>query len=69
IDINVAYSKQPPIFQIQEFFRYIEYYLVHEFEGKQYMLAYVQWIKKIFENNLDLQFFKTIDNTEFINIS
>ena len=69
IDINAAYPKRPSIFQIQEFFGYVEYYLVHEFEGKQYMLAYVRWVRKVFEDNLGLQFFKTIGNTEFIDIS
>ncbi|KAF0333003.1 transposase domain-containing protein [Gigaspora margarita] len=69
IDINSAYSNQPSIFRIQEFYGYIEYYFVHEFEGKQYMLAYIQWAGKIFEDNLGLQFFKNISNTEFIDIS
>ncbi|CAG8721415.1 22237_t:CDS:1 [Gigaspora margarita] len=69
IDINSAYPNQPSIFRIQEFYRYIEYYFVHEFEGKQYMLAYIQWARKIFEDNLGLQFFKNISNTEFIDVS
>ncbi|CAG8458705.1 8582_t:CDS:2, partial [Cetraspora pellucida] len=50
--VRTNYTIASSIFQIQEFFGYVEYYLVYEFEGKQYMLAYVRWIRKVFEDNL-----------------
>ncbi|RIB06502.1 hypothetical protein C2G38_2216864 [Gigaspora rosea] len=47
IDIYSAYPNQPSIFRIQEFYEYIEYYFVHEFERKQYMLAGLEKYLKI----------------------
>ena len=42
IDIYANFPKQQLVFEVQDFYAIVEYYLTYEFEGSKVMLAYVQ---------------------------
>jgi len=42
VDIYTNYSKWLSVFEVQDFYAIVEYYLVYEFEESKVMLAYIQ---------------------------
>lgn len=68
VDKWAIFPKKPPEFILQKFYGNVEYYLVYEFDGETYMLAYIQWAKNVKKDNIGLLSFSKYGNYEFIDI-
>lgn len=69
VDIYANYPKRPSIFEIQDFYAIVEYYLTYEFEGFKVMLAYIQWTEPVHEDNVGVKTFRRMGAYEFIDAS
>ncbi|CAG8813343.1 10235_t:CDS:1, partial [Gigaspora margarita] len=53
---------------IQEFYEHIEYYFIHQFNGNTHLIALIQWIQKVNEDEYELKFFRGFGTKQFINV-
>ncbi|CAG8727529.1 8692_t:CDS:2, partial [Racocetra persica] len=69
VDIYANYPKQLSVFEVQDFYAIVEYYLTYEFEGSKAMLAYIQWMSSVEKDNVGLKSFRRLDAYAFIDAS
>ncbi|CAG8682000.1 13315_t:CDS:1 [Dentiscutata erythropus] len=69
VDIYANYPKRPSVFEVQDFYAIVEYYLTYEFEESKAMLAYIQWTSPVEEDNIGLKSFKQLGAYAFIDAS
>ncbi|CAG8498688.1 17519_t:CDS:2, partial [Cetraspora pellucida] len=69
VDIYANYRNRLSVFKIQDFYAVVEYYLLYEFEKSKAMLAYIQWMFPIEEDDVDVKIFKRLEAYAFINVS
>ncbi|CAG8725455.1 2470_t:CDS:1, partial [Scutellospora calospora] len=66
VDIYANYLNRPSVFEVQDFYAIVEYYLTYEFEGSKAMLAYIQWTSPVEEDNVGVKTFKRLGTYVFI---
>ncbi|CAG8720424.1 3665_t:CDS:2, partial [Cetraspora pellucida] len=57
------------VFEVQDFYAIVEYYLVYEFEESKVMLAYIQWTLPVKEDSTSMKTFSQLGLYAFINSS
>ncbi|RIB19101.1 hypothetical protein C2G38_2036328 [Gigaspora rosea] len=69
VDKNAHRPRAPIEFEEQEFYGQVLFYFMHEYEGKVFMLAYVQWIRnpEVYGNNI--LYFRNFGKTGVINVA
>ncbi|GES96283.1 hypothetical protein GLOIN_2v1477115 [Rhizophagus clarus] len=68
VDKWAAFKNRAPQFEIQEFYGRVEYYFVHQFNGKTHLMAFVQWTQNVNEDEYDLKFFREFGIKQFIDV-
>jgi hypothetical protein len=68
IDKWAAFKNRAPQFEIQEFYGCVEYYFVHQFNGKTHLMAFVQWTQNVNEDEYGLKYFREFGIKQFIDV-
>ena len=68
VDKWAAFKNRAPQFEIQEFYGRVEYYFVHQFNGKTHLMAFVHWTQNVNEDEYGLKFFREFGIKQFIDV-
>ncbi|GES90549.1 transposase domain-containing protein [Rhizophagus clarus] len=57
-DKYAAFPNRESVFEVEEFYCCIEYFMVHNYKEKSIIVTYVQWTKQVLEDEWGTMFFK-----------
>ncbi|CAG8457721.1 37699_t:CDS:2, partial [Gigaspora margarita] len=69
LEINIAKSKDPKRYELQQFFGQVQYYFCYMFCGKYQLLAYIKNVKNAQKGPYGIYSFEEFGNYEFVNVS
>ncbi|GBB88937.1 hypothetical protein RclHR1_15560001 [Rhizophagus clarus] len=67
-DKYAAFPNRESVFEVEEFYCCIEYFMVHNYKEKSIIVAYVQWTQQVLEDEWGTMFFKGYGAKQFIDV-